>query len=319
MTPKLILVTGLPRSGTTAVGAHLGHGSRTAILHEPMNPITGLTRVMNLSEVPGAGGFSVADVNTLISDLTALRLTYRRVAYPRDPAWRKVIARLTGSRPRLTYLQARFWAAMGRVDSLIWKDPLALFCATEVAKAGVPVVVTVRNPYAMAASMKRMKWGARLNDPADRLDQVGRWPDGLEKPKPKEHPEFDRVTNAATIWRVAYSEIAAQARAVPNLHLVDVDQLICDPLSTYKGLYAHLGLGWSDKIAAQISRAYAPKPQNEGAVNLPKDGQAHARNRDLSQVNEYWRTILTEDETKRVSVLTDTVWNDISSMRLDMA
>ena len=54
-TKDLILVTGMPRSGTTAVGEVLSTAAGTAVLHEPLNYLVGLSDVPHYFAFPGGG------------------------------------------------------------------------------------------------------------------------------------------------------------------------------------------------------------------------------------------------------------------------
>ena len=57
---RLILVTGVPRSGTTAVGQMLSLAAGAGALHEPFNYHSGLRHIANYFEIPGTVAFGLA-------------------------------------------------------------------------------------------------------------------------------------------------------------------------------------------------------------------------------------------------------------------
>jgi hypothetical protein len=294
---RVILVTGLPRSGTTAVGGYLSLTPGAAALHEPMNGQTGLTNVTRHFELPGTGGFSDADFDAILAGIRTLRLRYRKTGYDRDPLWRKIAARLIGSRPNITYLAARMRSG---VQTIVWKDPLAFFCLDRAAAAGVPVVVTFRNPFATAASIKRMRWGGRYNEIAGRLNQIGRWPD-TPLPRPATDPAYSPVESSALIWNAAYSFALDAAERYPNILFLDMDAVIADPQTCYRSLFARLELPWTEAVETAIRADYIRSDNKDTAGQAaPKQLKAHDKKRDISAANSYWTSILSEEEAALV-------------------
>lgn len=299
---RVILVTGLPRSGTTAVGRYLSLSEGASVLHEPMNGQTGLRAISNQFEVPGAGGFDLNDLDQILSGIQTLRLSYKRSTYPRDSWWKKITRWIVGNRPKISYLIAKFWI---RTNTIIWKDPLAVFCIDHLAARGVPIVITVRSPQALAASIKRMKWGGSLADLAYRLRSVGRW-DQERFPLDKSDRNFSRVENIALVWSATYSYVIEMKIKYPDIILVDVDDVIADPLELYLNLFKRLHLTWSDRVEAVIREEY--RPNDLHGVDIPANLKAHDASRNVLAVNEYWKKVLTRDEIACVENITTSTW-----------
>ena len=57
--------------------------------------------------------------------------------------------------------------------------------AGEVAAAGIPVIVTVRNPWAVAASFKRLGWGFDVADLHRRLHRGRAGPPVTRRRRPR--------------------------------------------------------------------------------------------------------------------------------------
>lgn len=304
---NIILVTGTPRSGTTAVGQYLSLAEGAAPLHEPMNGITGLRSVSRHYEIPGTGGFSDNDLVEQVRNIKRMTLRYKRRGYDREKIWRKLAAKVVGHRPHLSYLAAKYRPG---IDTLIWKDPFALFIAGHPAMRDIPVVATVRNPFAVAASYKRMAWGNDVDEIAARLNEIGLWP-SERMPKSFGEDGYSAVENAALLWDAAYAHLMNVSRERPNIHFVDIDQLIADPLATYHRLYDKLGLVWTPEIEAQIAEGYSSAGKSS---SVPKAGRAHDASRNVSEVNSYWSKVMSDDEIGMVEQIAQARWDVIRTL-----
>jgi hypothetical protein len=299
---RLILVTGMPRSGTTAVGQMLALASGAGALHEPFNYHSGLQHIGRYFEIPGSQAFPLAQLDQTIAQIKKLELAFKPGIFPSDKGWRRAVKYLVGARPLNSYRRLRWQPSL---HAIIWKDPLACFAADRAAQQHrVEVLVTLRNPYAVAGSFKRMEWAFDLPDLVARLQQVGldfsdrlAW---LEKPL---HPS---VTNGAALWSLVYSTIAGWARSNPKIRLVNLDDVVGDPVATYAKLYKSLALAWSGRIAEKIAAYY----RNESQRSVPKDKKAHDRGRNVAEVNKYWRGYLTAAEKDFVREVAEAQWSE---------
>jgi hypothetical protein len=302
---RLLLVTGCPRSGTTAVGRFLSLGWRTGTLHEPFNRITGLKQVEHYFAVPGAAGLTEQKLATWVHDLSALRLAFKREPYPGERGLRRLVKRLLGSRPAHSH---RLCRANPLLDTIVWKDPFACFAARFlVTRLELPVLVTLRDPFAVAASFKRMGWAFDLDEIRTRQRTLGA---GCA---PESSPAWEErarpVANAALLWQLIYSTLGAwMAEGVP-LVMVDLDVLVARPVETYRALYERFGLAWSARTAARIERAYG----RPGQRAQPRAGRAHDAGRALASVNRYWQGVLDPTEVDIVRSVTGALWEELRS------
>ena len=135
--PRAVLVTGVPRSGTTWLARLLAMAPRTAMPgREPMNPHAGQFR--------------------LAGTLQAWSRLDQPTRRQRHALWRSY----RGLEPR-TYgrLGLRSWAAPLPWTTVVVKDPFALLAlpAVVAATSARPVLV-FRHPAAVLASYRRMGW-----------------------------------------------------------------------------------------------------------------------------------------------------------------
>jgi hypothetical protein len=297
-----VLVTGTPRSGTTPVGDALAAAPGARTLYEPLNFHVGDRRISRYFEVPGAAGFSDATADALVHDIRALRLRLRPGLFPEDQGLRRLVKHVTGSRTLATYRQCRLDPAL---RTIVWKDPFATFLAPRVARDhGIPVVITVRPPAAVAASFKRLSWGF---DTADLVARLG----------PQGEPYRDlvaRVTadrpahNGAVLWHVVNDWLLRSCADIPNMHVVDLEQLVQHRTATLRWLYAELGLTWGPAIERHLRRTAG----GDGPAT-PTSGRAHDAKRDPAAVNTYWADVLDPHEVAFVEEINAELWERVQA------
>jgi hypothetical protein len=196
-----------------------------------------------------------------------------------------------GGRNRLTYLACRLdWS----LETLVWKDPIAVFAAKAAAERhGIPVLVTTRAPVAVAASLKRMGWAYRLVDLNRRLASLGlgddpiiaKYGDRLERP----------AINGAILWRLVYSNVVAWSRRTPLIRLVDVQDVIDHPVEN------------------KLARRYEPAAASGSPPPADLPRRAHVTKRDLSKINVYGKKLLTEEEIAAVDDITGGLWPTVKA------
>ncbi|MFK8023810.1 MAG: sulfotransferase [Ilumatobacter sp.] len=187
LTPRPILVTGMPRSGTTWVAQQLASCPGTAMAgREPMNARDGQYAL---------GG-------TLDGWARLEQPTDRQAA---------LLKRAYAGRNLMTFSRygVRQWAAPLRNTRVIVKDPFAVLSLPAIVELtrAVPVVV-YRHPGAVLASFRRMGWSP---DPAE-LRQL----EGLAPGPDLDEPSSD-LELVARMWSVLYRLVLADLTAQPTI------------------------------------------------------------------------------------------------------
>lgn len=302
---RLILVTGIPRSGTTPCGSNLELARGARHLYEPFNPGYGMHGISRHFEVPGANEFTMERFDRCIESIRRLRLRLKRYYNPREVGGvRRVVKWLAGDRARVAYWRCRLDPA---VDTVIWKDPNACF-ATQAAvdRHRIPVVVTVRPAAAVAASYKRMGWEPGLPQVLNSLSQIGiTFPRLLSD---NERFIGDRAVAAGMLWYVIYSTLMNWAETRPLIRLVNLQDTIDHPVEYYQDLYQWLDLPWSQQVAEGLRRRYPVEPPPPAAASDILPQRAHVRKRTLSRVNTYGADLLTAEEKEIIEHITGGLW-----------
>jgi hypothetical protein len=250
-----ILVTGLPRSGTSWVGKMLEASGRAVYVNEPLNPSHPPGRspgVLN-AEVSHRYQYICADNEDrwIRAYHDTLRLRYHLLAELRR-----------NHRPydlgRLAKYFTTFTAGRIRHSRVLLDDPFAIFSSAWFAeRLGCQVIICVRHPVAFVASWQRLGWTARfehfLAQPLLMRDLL--WP--YEAEMRALNASGDRIARAALLWRMTYAVVGDLTQRVSGLQVYRYEDLASQPLERFRDLYGVCGLAWSERARRRIAMATA--------------------------------------------------------------
>lgn len=193
--PTPLLVTGVPRSGTTWLARTLAASPRTAMPgREPMNP---------RGRQFGLGG-------TLH--------TWVRLEQP-QPRQTRLLRRIyRGLEPRtLSRYGIHQLTAAAPWTRTIVKDPFAMLSIPAVARiTGAHVILLYRHPSAVLASYRRMGWQADLDEVV-----------GLGAPKPPhDNSSLAEASAMAAFWTFLNNTALDDLDGLPNATVVSHEELV---------------------------------------------------------------------------------------------
>lgn len=296
----VILVTGSPRSGTTPVGAAISLLPRAASLYEPMGS-TGDVRFHQRFPMPGADEFGTDDLVRFVDDMRAKRLTLKPQRRAQRSIFRQLATSVLGTRTLASY---RLLRLSPHVDTIVWKDPQAAFCATFGDVAGYRTVMTVRPPLAQAASYKRLGWVSNVAGIYDSYRQVfgddpncERWIETVgETP----------YGSGAILWYMVYSPIARLPELPTSLFLLNMQRLSEDESAAYRQVFQWLGR----PVPGRLDGILAKRQNSKG----PKGKRVHDFNRSAAATNAYWKDVLADDEVGVVNQINGELWDRICAL-----
>lgn len=285
--PSAVLVTGVPRSGTTWLARELA-GSRGAGLagREPMNPRRGQFAL----------GGTVHGWTSLSEPSPEQVRLLRRCYAGREP---RVLSR---------YGEHQVRSALPGGTTVV-KDPFALLSLPAVVRTtGAAVVVLYRPAAAVLASYRRMGWRA---DSAE----LRALPAGPTGPVPG-----GDVDAMVEFWNELHSRVLADLPGLPGVLLVSHAELVAGGAPAVDGLRDRLGLG--PRRPAQgghraTARASALLGRLRGGEPGPRP-RLHEFDRSSSEVAEGWRQRVDDDERRRLEQGTDEVWQRLQDARTRM-
>jgi Sulfotransferase family len=285
-----ILVTGMHRSGTTWLGHMLCAGGSMIHVGEPLNVFNRLTI---LSSKVGRWYTYIGEDN---EDLY-LRYYQDAVAFRPHPIQDIRRARL-GS-PRDPIRIPKRWASfvLGRVQRrrLLIRDPFSVFSIGWFARRlGFQIVVIVRHPLAVVASLKRLGYAF---DFRNLLEQTSLMNERLERFRPdmeKAVGSTDIVEQGSLLWRIVYECVAEDLVEFP-VCLARHEDLSQRPIQEYAQLYKLLNLPFNDKAHRMIERHTSHQNVKEVSVKNPFEIRLDSR---ANLVN--WRRRLDREEVDRI-------------------
>lgn len=258
MTPHRVLVTGVPRSGTTWAGKVLGLAEGAVYVNEPDNETVepyAIRAKRGLGRVPLVDGAAPARYAALWDGAFAggarpedLRGRTSRALYRRtraDAALPEPVRRL-GLRAGAALAEPLRSRPAGAV---VVKSVFVGLCLDWLLTGWAPsTVLVVKHPLNLLASWVRLGWGPPLQghpalgpDPRQRLAAL--LPDGVPAPP---SDRFGRL-----VWQLGALDVALrrQAAAHPGVQVVAHEDLCDDPLAGFRALADRLGLDWSPAMA----------------------------------------------------------------------
>lgn len=255
-----VLVTGLPRSGTSWVGKMLQAGGEVVYVNEPLNP----------SHPPGRSpGVLRADVTHQFQYIAEPDDALWRDAYRRTLALRYgLVAELRRNRGGYDLARAGKYAAAfahGRLTGrrAMLDDPYAFFSTAWFAEVmDVRVVVLVRQPEAFVGSWEKLGWTIDfrelLGQPALVRQHLGAYEERMRATL----EGSSSVDRAALLWAAAYDTADRAFRHLPGVHLVRYEDLAADPVPAFAKLYGDLELTWSPAAEETVRTATAADPRS---------------------------------------------------------
>jgi hypothetical protein len=158
------------------------------------------------------------------------------------------------------------------------KDPLAALSAEWLAEVfNMRVVVVVRHPAAVTASYARLGWSHPMEDffEQDSLirDHGSIFLDDYERAKKAVEPE-----RTAFVWKFVYSMLERFNGRHPDWFFVRYEDVVDDPVVTFRYLFDQLNLKLTDAIRERIHPRAGRSPDLDSAepYGLDRDGRVAA-------------------------------------------
>jgi Sulfotransferase family len=312
-----ILVTGIPRSGTSWVGKMLDATGRVVYINEPLNP----RRPPGRS--PGVLRASIHHRFQYITDenesefyqafLDMLALDYHVVA--EVGVSRSLFDLLRLVKYWNTFLRGRLRRRRPLID-----DPYAVFSIEWfIERLGCDAVVVVRHPAAGVSSRKRLGYKP---DFAELLQQPLLLRDWLQPFKSDMdaalHQPGDIVRQGSLLWRMAYHVVRELSLRLERVHVVRYEDLSSEPLAAFDRLFETLHLPFTERASRRVleasgaeqrrrshrgdrDRAHPWSVSRHGLSRTafrPLDSRAHAVG---------WKHELSQREISRIRELTEDV------------
>ncbi len=285
-----ILVTGVPRSGTTWLARLLATAPGTALTgREPMNP----------------RGRQYALAGTLTG--------WTRLTDPSPRQRRALRAAYRGWNPRTFGRFGRHqWRAPLPGTRVVVKDPFAMLSAPVVVDlTGARVVQVFRHPGAVLASYRRMGWRADLSELATLIDTTDVELDEPVRSLWRSGPQSLSDAEAMGVfWTVLNGLVLADLDRAPGTVVVSHHELAAGGEPAAGALFEALGLRPSAETRAEM--------RGHSRQAAGSDAALHRLDRDPAEVAASWRRTVDAAEVQRLEDIAGPVLARLSAARLPL-
>lgn len=291
-----VLVTGLPRSGTTWLARLLATAAHAALCgREPMNPRDGQY---------------------------ALGGTLQGWARLQDPTPRqRRLLRLTysGWNPRTYGRYGRHqWRAPLPRTRVVVKDPFALLSTPAIASVtGARPVVVYRHPGAVLASFRRVGWQPDLAGVGPWIEQAADRDPAVAAARRAASVEHSDVRRMVAYWLAMHRFAIDDLDTLPDAVLVSHAGIAGGGLEGVGRLFSRLGLTPTDETRAEMSGSASRDSPTQGLDKIGPDATSlHRLHRSPGEVAESWRGQLDAGEVDEIDELAGPMLAELETRRL---
>jgi hypothetical protein len=301
-----ILVTGMPRSGTSWVGKMLDASGQVVYINEPLNPRhpPGRSPGVLRARVEHRFQYISAENEGLFLEpfRDTIRLRYHALEEVRENRTAYDFARLV-----------KYWSSFlrGRIRGRrpLLDDPYAVLSVEWFARRlGCQVVVLVRHPAAMASSRKRLGYLIDLDELLQQPLLLEEWLRPFrEEMETMRAAGSDVIGQSGLLWRLIYHVVAGVRDRVEDVTVVRHEDLSLRPEEEFGRLYEHLGLGFSPAARRAVvgsTTGAEGGPSHAWTVSWRGISRTGFRPLDSRALVKGWRTELEPAEIARVRELT---------------
>ena len=285
---KPIIISGIPRSGTTPLGKVLSSIEGFSMIYEPFNVNQGINDINFNYPYPGKN-ISVKEFQSIFNDLVQFKSSFKKGYLKHDNYAKKIIKTIFGNESSLSYLKAK---RRSTNRQLLIKDPFLLFSSEELC-LNHKVIICYRPLKPLAASFKRMKWDFKEFD-----DLVNFFPTNSIKSYRLQVGDkiSSNVIGAIQFYELFYHYIN-NINLNENLYFFSQQKFSTNPIEEITNLLNWLELEVSNEIILFSRSLNKGKSSN---INIPEISIQHDSNYNKKYSNEYYKLVLTKEEIELI-------------------
>ena len=281
---KAIIVSGLPRTATTALGDILSLIDGYNMVYEPFNASQGISEVNLNYLIPGAN-ISYSDFDDVFNSILNLNAKFKLGVKENDSALKKAIKTLFGNESSLSFLKSKFSI---NKKKLIIKDPFLVFALLYLSD-NYRVIMCERPILPLAGSFKRMGWEFseydRLINDLNRIDIK------IEE-KIENNFVSPSVLGAVQFFQL-YSNFKNKIERKENIYFFNQNDFSLNPEQSINRLFDWLGEECTDKIVSKVKNLNFGQKDD---IKEPKKQVQHDLVYNKSFSNKYYKSVLNKEE-----------------------
>ena len=281
---KPIIISGIPRSGTTPLGIVLSSIKGFSMIYEPFNANQGIIDVHFNYLYPGKN-ISVEQFQSIFNNLIQFQSSFKKGYLKNDSLAKRIFKTFFGNESSLSYLKAKKSLS---TNQLLIKDPFLLFCSKELC-LNHKVIICYRPLMALAGSFKRMKWDFKEFE-----DLINFFPaNSIKSLSFKANDKISsNVVGAIQFYELFYNYMNS-INSNKNLYFFSQHEFSTDPIEEITNVLKWLELEVSDEII-QLSQSLNKGKSSQ--IHIPNQSMQHDPNYNKKYSNEYYKLVLTKEE-----------------------
>ena len=285
-----IIVSGMPRTATTIVGKLISNKSRYSVVYEPFNSSQGLNTIDINYLIPGSN-IMENDFDRILDNLLNLNGSFKLGKNKNDSVFKKLIKYTFGNQSSISFNKAKYF---DRNTGLLIKDPFLLF-ASEYLSNNYRIIMCERPLLPLVGSFKRMSWAfheySRLLKDFNNI--------GLDTNNSKKFDDSNISPFVVGAVQFFYLYTIFKDRIVnkENIYFFNQHDLSVNPKNSISSLFDWLNIEYSKKDINKIAMSVSGSSKKHKS---PKKGVQHDKMYNKKHANEYFESILSEDEIKYV-------------------
>lgn len=291
-----ILVTGVPRSGTTFLGRVIALSPQTNYLWEPLNS---RFRMGMEYHYPYLGSSSSLKKKQVCNDIIRNTVDYKNLKanygrYKKDPGGLWMLFKIN-----LGWKIAALKHRLYKPQVSVIKDPIALFLSRYLMEEfDFKIIVVLRHPAAVYLSRRGLGWEHDFDlwrSQDDFYSEHYRDYEGVLEGFSK-----DLIANSSLHWLVCYGYVRRLLDlSLENLLIVRHEDLCRQPEEELKRVFSFLSLDFTPKISRGLTQLTGGSKVERVSRDLSR-----VERRDANRLSDKWKMGITQEDLERIKGIT---------------
>ena len=300
---KLLVMTGMHRSGTTFAGKVVAVTKGIDYIHEPFNYQYGCMGIPFVYPYINENKTRDEQIDKIIHEILNYKCRFKNIVKG-ESGLKSFIRRYVGGRGSLDLLSLKFKRIISKHKlggSLLLKDPFVMLISPYLVKYyDAKIVILIRHPSAIWQSINRMNWTFTFDDFAG--DDF--WNNLDDKNIDKEYlNSCSEVIKISYLWKFLYRNVLYWKEKYPeNIELIFHESLCIDPVNNVKKIIKHYGFDMEEKHQLLIE-----KMTNGDNVDV-KNKQLHNFVRNSNSLAWSWVNKISSNDEK---IIKDITYEDV--------
>ena len=280
-----IIVSGMPRTATTIVGKLISNKARYSVIYEPFNSFQGLKSININYLIPGSN-IMENDFDRILGNLLRFNASFKLGIKKSDPFLKKTIKYVIGNESSISFKKAK---CFNRRNGLIVKDPFLVFASQYLSK-NYKVIMCERPLLPLAGSFKRMSW--TFSEYNRLLEDLRRSGVNIQNPSQFDNDNISPFVVGAVQFFYLYRLFKKKIVNNDNIYFFNQNELAVNPSNAIMSLFDWINIGYSESDISHIVSSISGSNENKS----PEEGVQHDLLYDKNYANEYFNSILNDDE-----------------------